>query len=265
MAKQITGRFIRCFELAKKRGIIRSAREFALAIGCHPQSMHEVLKGRRDVTVDMLEGAISHYNFSTKYIFHNQGNPRVGNTHQVMLLQDMPLVRADQFKSYVQSSDTHEFCQRLPHITFFGVDSEYSLRAFEISETNQELGIRSSDILICSLLEKESWKKEITDEEIYLVLYGEDLRVKMIRNMLSLREMIVLSSSFAVDAHKQLLSPNEVGEIWRIHKVITSHAQGRLKRWSQEQKINRIEDLLSQQGEVIAKLRQTLLTDNPKS
>ena len=260
MAKKVTSRFIDCFDLAKKRGLIRSAREFALNIGCHPQSLHEVLKGRRDVTVDMLEGAINRYQFSTKYIFQNLGNPRVGLSHKAIHLKDIPLVRASAVRSYCTTPDSEDFCQRLPHLTYFGLSEQSTHRAFEIEDNNEELGIRSGDILICSQIEKEQWHQEIRDEFVYLILSDEELRVRMVKNMLGLRNMLVLSASYASDAAKQLLTPDEVREIWEIRKIISSHVQTRQKRWTHDQKISRIEDMLSHQGEIIDKLRESMMS-----
>ena len=75
MQKTITTRFIECFKHLLDTREVRSAREFALRIECHPQSFHQILKGRRDVTVQMLEKGIREYDLSYDYLFKGKGLP----------------------------------------------------------------------------------------------------------------------------------------------------------------------------------------------
>ena len=65
---QITQRFIECHDFLKKSGKIKSSRQFALALGCMPQNLNEILKGRREVTVELLQKAVSIYHINPSYI-----------------------------------------------------------------------------------------------------------------------------------------------------------------------------------------------------
>ncbi len=65
---QITQRFVECHDFLKKSGKIKSSRQFALALGCMPQNLNEILKGRRDVTVELLQKAVAIYQINPAYI-----------------------------------------------------------------------------------------------------------------------------------------------------------------------------------------------------
>jgi len=54
----VTERFIKCHNLLKEENRIRSSRQFALSLDYLPQSLSEILRGRRDVTIELLRKAV---------------------------------------------------------------------------------------------------------------------------------------------------------------------------------------------------------------
>ena len=57
----VTQRFIKCHNKLREENRIRSSRQFALSLEYLPQSLSEILKGRRDVTIELLRKAVEKY------------------------------------------------------------------------------------------------------------------------------------------------------------------------------------------------------------
>ncbi|MEL6388533.1 MAG: hypothetical protein AAFQ02_00100 [Bacteroidota bacterium] len=73
MQDPVSVRFVTCFNHLKDKGIVRSARQFALSIDTYPQSLNEILKGRRDVTIAILRSCIQEYQLNSEYLFTGYG------------------------------------------------------------------------------------------------------------------------------------------------------------------------------------------------
>ena len=58
MNSVVTQRFINCHNKLKIDQRIRSSRQFALSLDYLPQSLSEILKNRRDVTIELLRKSI---------------------------------------------------------------------------------------------------------------------------------------------------------------------------------------------------------------
>ena len=61
MNNVVTQRFIKCHDKLKEDNRIRSSRQFAMSLDYLPQSLSEIIKGRRDVTIELLRKAIDKY------------------------------------------------------------------------------------------------------------------------------------------------------------------------------------------------------------
>lgn len=73
MRDQVTVRFIECYEYLKTQGIVRSARQFALSLDTYPQSLNEILKGRREVSLCVLRRTVERYHVSGDYLLTGMG------------------------------------------------------------------------------------------------------------------------------------------------------------------------------------------------
>ncbi len=73
MNSVITQRFIKCHNTLKEEKRIRSSRQFAISLDYLPQSLSEILKGRRDVTVELLRRSIETYKINPVYVMTGEG------------------------------------------------------------------------------------------------------------------------------------------------------------------------------------------------
>lgn len=73
MQDPVTLRFIKSFHYLKEKDIIRSARQFALSIDTYPQSLNEILKGRREVTLSILRKTAEKYRVNPDFLLTGMG------------------------------------------------------------------------------------------------------------------------------------------------------------------------------------------------
>ena len=69
----VTQRFVKCIKQLKKTGVVRSMRQFALSVDYLPQSLSEILKERRDVTIELLRKSVELYKINPIYIYTGKG------------------------------------------------------------------------------------------------------------------------------------------------------------------------------------------------
>ncbi len=90
--RQITERFIECHNELKNKEKIKSSRQFALALGCLPQSLNEILKGRRDVTIELLQKAVVAYELNPTFIMSGLGAMFAPNSAALELFSQEQLI-----------------------------------------------------------------------------------------------------------------------------------------------------------------------------
>ena len=69
MNNVVTQRFIKCHDKLREEKRIKSSRQFALSLEYLPQSLSEILKGRRDVTIELLRKSVERYQINPVYIY----------------------------------------------------------------------------------------------------------------------------------------------------------------------------------------------------
>ena len=73
MNSVVTQRFIKCHNKLKDDQRVRSSRQFALSLDYLPQSLSEILKSRRDVTIELLRKAVDKFKFNPVFLFTGEG------------------------------------------------------------------------------------------------------------------------------------------------------------------------------------------------
>ena len=73
MNNVVTQRFIKCHDKLREEKRIKSSRQFALSLEYLPQSLSEILKGRRDVTIELLRKSVERYQINPVYIYTGDG------------------------------------------------------------------------------------------------------------------------------------------------------------------------------------------------
>lgn len=75
--KAITERFLIICEEVIKDGLCKTRKEFAAAVGEHPQNLNLMDKGRRAPTLEQIAQACDHYGYSPTWVILGRGQHKM--------------------------------------------------------------------------------------------------------------------------------------------------------------------------------------------
>lgn len=228
----VTQRFLKCLGKLKEDGKIRSARQFALSLDYLPQSLSEISKGRRDVTIELLRKAVETYDFNPLYLFTGESTMFMAGeeTDSFRLLtivtdgQDderivhVPIPAQAGYSGEVLDP---EFVESLPTYTL--PDYKYKIgthRSFDVSGDSMEPTLFEGDKVICSFLEPSLWDTAVKDNYVYVLVTRGDVLVKRVFNKLKEDKTLELRSDN--DFYEPYtISIEDVREIWYVRAKIS--------------------------------------------
>lgn len=230
----ITQRFIKCHDKLREDGKVRSSRQFALSLDYLPQSLSEILKSRRDVTIELLRKAVEEYEFNPIYLFTGEGAMFMsGDDNRGFRLltivtdgendERIVHVPVPAQAGYAGEVLDQEFFEELPSYTL--PDYKYKVgthRSFDVSGDSMEPTLFEGDKVVCSYLDPGLWESSLKDNYVYVVVTRGDVVVKRVFNHLKEKE----------NRHLELRSDNEfyepyqmavgdVREIWYVRAKIS--------------------------------------------
>lgn len=228
----VTQRFIRCHDKLKEDKRVRSSRQFALALDYLPQSLSEILKGRRDVTIELLRKAVEHYKINPVYIYTGEGpmfmSEEGHKNFKVLTIVTDPHdderivhVPVPAQAGYAGEMADPTFIQDLP--TFTLPDYKYKVgthRSFDVSGDSMEPTLFEGDKVVCSYLEPTLWENSLKNNYVYVIVTRGDVVVKRVTNLLKKEQQIKLHSDneFYEDYR---LNVGEINEIWYVRAKIS--------------------------------------------
>ncbi len=228
----ITQRFIKCHNKLKEEGSVRSSRQFAISLAYLPQSLSEILKGRRDVTIELLRKAVEKYKVNPVYIYTGEGPMFMSEEDHksfrvltiVTNMQDderIVHVPIPAQAGYASELSDPTFIQDLP--TFSLPDYKYKVgthRSFDVSGDSMEPTLFEGDKVICSFLEPTLWETSIKDNFVYVIVTRGDILVKRLTNKLKKEKQLVLTSDNSY-YEPYTISIGDVREIWYVRAKIS--------------------------------------------
>ncbi len=228
----VTDRFIKCHDKLREEGKVRSSRQFALSLDYLPQSLSEILKGRRDVTIELLRKAVEEYNLNPLYIFTGEGTMfQTGNEGQgfrllTVVTDDTRDERIVHVPIPAQAGYAGEmldpaFIEDLP--TFSLPDYKYKVgthRSFDVSGDSMEPTLFEGDKVVCSFLEPGLWETALKDNYVYVVVTRGDVVVKRVFNKIKEGRQLELRSDN--DFYDTYTVPvGDVREVWYVRAKIS--------------------------------------------
>jgi phage repressor protein C with HTH and peptisase S24 domain len=229
----ITERFIKCHDKLREDGKVRSSRQFALALDYLPQSLSEILKGRRDVTIELLRKSIEEYNFNPVYIFTGEGTMFLsddgGNKNFRLLTivtdpdndERIVHVPVPAQAGYAGEQLDPVFFKELP--TYSLPDYKYKVgthRSFDVSGDSMEPTLFEGDKVVCSFLEPGFWESSIKDNYVYVIVTRGDVLVKRVFNKIKDQRYLELHSDN--DFYQPyVLSLGDIREVWYVRAKIS--------------------------------------------
>ena len=202
MNSVVTQRFIKCHDKLKEEKRIRSSRQFAMSLDYLPQSLSEILKGRRDVTIELLRKAIEKYQMNPVYIYTGDGPMfMTEEDHKSFRVLTIVTNGADDERivhvpipaqaGYAGEMANPTFVQDLPSFTL--PDYKYKVgthRSFDVAGDSMEPTLFEGDKVVCSFLEPTLWENSIKDNYVYVIVTRGDIVVKRVFNKLKEEKLL---------------------------------------------------------------------------
>ena len=266
----VTKRFINCHNKLKKDKTIRSSRQFALALDYLPQSLSEILKNRRDVTIELLRKAIEVYQMNPVYLFTGEGpmflKEEGYKDFKVLTIVTDPQndekiihVPIPAHAGYASELGDPKFIQDLPVYSL--PDYKYKVgthRSFDVAGDSMEPTLFEGDKVICSYLEPTLWENSIKNNYVYVVVTQGDVLVKRLHNKVKESKSITLISDNNYYEPYDL-PLNKVKEIWYVRAKISPFLPSpqNIKNMLHDE-IRELQTTLQKQGNMVENLYKTI-------
>ncbi len=232
MPSVVTERFIKCHNKLREENRVRSSRQFALQLEYLPQSLSEIIKGRRDVTIELLRKAVETYKINPVYIYTGEG-PMFMSDEDHTSFRVLTIVTDSQDDErivhvpvpaqagYVSEMSEPTFINELPSFTL--PDYKYRVgthRSFDVSGDSMEPTLFEGDKVVCSYLEPTLWENAIKDNYVYVVVTRGDVLVKRLGNFIKDEKELELRSDN--EFYKPYRVPiSDVREVWYVRAKIS--------------------------------------------
>ena len=266
MNNVVSQRFIKCHNKLREDKTVRSSRAFALSLDYLPQSLSEILKGRRDVTIELLRKAIATYKMNPVYIMTGDGpmfmTEETNQSFRVLTTISTPqdeelIVHVPQpaQTSYATDLGDPSFISQLP--TYSLPDYKYKVgthRSFDVPGDSMEPTLFEGDKVVCSFLEPTLWESGIKDNFAYVVVTRSDVVVRRVKNFINeSKELELLPENQFYE--KRRVSLNELREIWYVRARITPFLPSpqNIQRYVHDEMAT-LRETINHQGRMISEL-----------
>lgn len=266
----VTHRFIKCHNKLKEEHRIRSSRQFAISLDYLPQSLSEIIRGRRDVTIELLRKAVEKYQINPVYLYTGEGpmfmSEEGNESFRVLTIVAQPddderivHVPVPAQAGYAGEIPDPVFIQELP--TFSLPDYKYKSgthRSFDVSGDSMEPTLFEGDKVVCSFIEPDLWETSLKDNYCYVIVTRGDVMVKRVLNEINEKKGITLQSDNAF-YDKQFVALSDVREIWYVRAKISPFLpspQNLQNNFREE--IKQLHAMIAKQNEMMSDLSKSI-------
>lgn len=266
----VTQRFIKCHDKLREENRIRSSRQFALALDYLPQSLSEILNGRRDVTVDLIRKAVEEYKINPVFLYTGEG-PMFMSEEDRPDLKVLTIVKGLQEEEhivhvptpaqagYAEELDNPAFVEKLP--TFTLPDYRYkggTFRSFDVTGDGMHPTLQEGDKVVCSFLEPSLWENSLKDNYVYVVITRGDVHVRRVLNLLrERRQLRLLSDNLFYEPFS--IAMHEVREIWYVRAKISPFlAAPKAATGTLQDGFSELQKMVQEQHELIRHLQESV-------
>jgi len=270
MNSVVTQRFIRCHNKLKEEKRVRSSRQFALSLDYLPQSLSEILKGRRDVTIELLRKAVETYKLNPIYLCTGEGPLFMSEsgTEEFRVLsivtdgegaERILHVPVPAQAGYASELGNPEFINELPSYTL--PDYKYKSgthRSFDVAGDSMEPTLYEGDKVICSYVEPDSWLNGLKDHYVYVLVTKGDVLVKRVRQTeAGSGRLELMSDNSFYDPF--LLQLSDLREVWHVRSKISPFlpAPQHVQRYLLDE-VQQLKQTVAQQNELIRQFQHTI-------
>lgn len=266
MNSVVTQRFAACVEHLKTQDRIRSIRQFAMSLDFQPQSMGEILKLKRDVTIELLRKCIAEYRLNPNFIFSGEGHflqeqdgaiPTViTNNEQEERIAYVPVAAQAGYHDHLHDPT---YLQDLPTFALPGYKYQHGThRCFDVSGDSMEPTLYTGDKIVCSFVEPDMQYRSLRSNQVYVVVTQSEVLVKRVTNNLRVDGTLILQSDNSY-YEPYPVEGNYVQEVWRVEAVISSFVSCPAhERNALHDEIKTMQRKMNEQSDLISNLNRTI-------
>lgn len=221
----VTKRFADVHRVLKAEQKIKSNRQFAISLDFAPQSMDLILKGKRDVTIELVRKLCSRYQVNTNYLFLGIGEMFL-NEGQESALQAKEedriiYVPVSAKAGYGDQFNDPVYMEELPRFSLPDPKFKYGIhRCFDVEGDSMEPTLYRGDKVVCNQMEQQYWTNSIRDNFVYVVVTNGDVLVKRVVNKIREAGVIELFSDNCYYPPR-IMQISEVKEVWHVEVKIS--------------------------------------------
>ena len=271
MNSVVTQRFIKCHDKLKEDSRIRSSRQFAMSLDYLPQSLSEVLRGRRDVTIELVRKAVERYKINPMYLYTGAG-PMFMSNEDRKSLKVLTIVKSQQDDEkivhvpsqlqhhYVESVNNPNFIQSLP--CFSLPDYKYqtgTFRCFDVTSEAMKPTLHVGEKVVCSYIEPELWELGIKSNCVYVIVSRGAIHLRRVINKLQETENQLELKADNNDFDSTYLGVGDIKEVWMVKtKICPFLPDQTISRISVKDELKDIKQMVNQQSKAILGLKDAM-------
>ena len=266
----VTQRFIQCHHQLKQDNRVRSSRQFAIALEYLPQSLSEILKGRRDVTIDLLRRAVEVYQVNPLFLYTGEGDmflrPKEEQEGSILMVaqhaqnEDRILhVSIHHQYEYPREINTPEFIRKLPAYSFPELRSNLGAqRSFEMIGDSMQPTFNEGDKVIANFIEPTVWTQNLINNHVYVIVSLNTVAIKrVLKDSKEEKQLLLVSDNSFYESYP--LHLNHIKEIWQVHTRICSFLPAyQQHQFSVQEEIKSLKEMIGEQHQLIQRLHNTI-------
>jgi phage repressor protein C with HTH and peptisase S24 domain len=266
----VTQRFIKFHNRLRERKVVKSSRQFALDLDYLPQSLSEILKGRRDVTIELIRKTVDVFHLNPNYLFTGIGEMFMSSENNANVRVLTVVADADEGErilhvpaqaqpGYASELSDNSFLKKLP--SFSLPDYKYKVgvhRCFDVVGDTMEPTLMEGDKVVCSYLEPALWETALKDGYVYAIVTHDDVLVKRVFNELKNKKIIAAASDNSYYAPLEI-QLNAIREIWYVRACICPFLPStHLSNRELTQKMGDFKNIMTHQTQIIEQMSEAL-------
>lgn len=227
MASDVTRRFKYCVQLLKSKNIIRSYSHFAEAIGIHRQSMSDIIKDKREATVEILVKTCEIFKVNPTYLLLESGemflstDPIVKNAHNISY---MSIQAQQEYRNHIGDPI---FFQELPKFSIPDLRlSQGQFVCFEIEGDSMEPTYHHGDKAVCVKVDEKYLAQIIKTNNVYVIVCSLGIFLRRIVNEIETNSRLVLLSDNEY-YEPTMVDIKELKEVWRVEMKLSKQCSKR--------------------------------------
>jgi len=263
----ITTRFIEAFHYLKEKEKVRSARQFALGIGTYPQSLNDILKGRRDATLPMIQKVTEVYHINCHYLLTGKGEMTRSDINGISRSPQsfVRYIHAHEYSAFAgaikhENLDSHSWTDWALPAEMVGQNIDM---AFQCNTDRISRCLRKGDVLFARRMPREVWKSSLSSKRIYVIAL--ETEVHIVRFTTNDAQGLYLSQD---DRDlPNYISFEDIQEIWSTisrwsPSVLIDDQEGSQSQLDQLSHTLQMQtDMLSSLGQTVTRLAETMTSE----